>query len=186
MDRKHSAFSPKYQEKYRQQQSQKGLVRYEIQVSREAKARFEAAVTARADEYPAPYSERARKAKARSELFEEITQDVVHEFFALKERIQALEQEIQALAPKYFKTPSHGMPPIPQAIASLPNDPEHLKALLAKSHLECQNAKLAVLSLDKDLRTTQGRLKQQEDLLSLAYSQIENIKKGARVEYEEI
>lgn len=177
MNRIHSAFSPKYQEKYRKHQAQKGLVRYELQISKEARDRFEEAVTARADEYPTPYSERARKAKARAALFEEVTQSVVHEFFVLKERIQALEQEIQALAPKYFKAPTQGMAPVPQAIASLPNDPEYLKTLLAKSHFECQNAKLAVLKLDKDLKSTEAKLSQQEALLSAIDSQNEELRK---------
>jgi len=130
----------KAQKKYRKNQSSKGLVRYEIQVEEKSKQKFEAVVKAAADEYTDPWDERQRMALARTQMFNKITEGTVHEFSELKRQIKALQDEVQALAPKFFaqkKTSS----PLPSAISSLPDDPEHLKILLAKIFSEGQQAK---------------------------------------------
>ena len=65
---------PHSQRKYRKSQSDKGLVRFELQISAKSKACFEAMVKVAADEYKDPFSERRRMAKARIQVFNEITQ----------------------------------------------------------------------------------------------------------------
>ena len=47
-------------------------------------------VKAAADEYIEPYSEKQRMAKARVQIFDEITEDIRHEFFTLKNQVAAL------------------------------------------------------------------------------------------------
>lgn len=64
---------PNWQEKYRSKQAQKGFVRYELQVPTEAKERFEELVSEVAEEYVEPYDKRQRLAKARAQVFEELT-----------------------------------------------------------------------------------------------------------------
>lgn len=134
---------PAYQKKYRKAQQKKGMVRYEIQISEESKSRFERAVSAVANEYTLPYSEKIRKAKARAQVFEEMTQGITHEFQALNEKINALKAEIQALSPSFFITDLTNNTPLPEAINTLPNDPKQLKQLLSKIYLESQQVKLS-------------------------------------------
>ncbi len=90
------------QQKYRQAHASMELVRYELQVNAESKARFENLVRAVADEYESPWDERQRMAKARCQVFDEITQDVVHEFAGLQVHIDSLKAEIKALSPSFF------------------------------------------------------------------------------------
>ena len=132
---------PSHQKTYRHAQSKKGLVRYELQVSAKSKERFEAAVTAAAEEFEKPWDLRQRKAKARALIFDEITQGVVHDFFTLSEQITALKTEISALTPDFFKSDTTTVPALPEAIKSLPDDPKELKTLLAKYYSESQRAK---------------------------------------------
>lgn len=139
----------RYQQKYRRAQKTKGLTRYEIQISQEAKARFEEMVNAAADEYTEPWSERQRRAKARARIFEEITQGVWHEFFTLKEQITHLKDEIKALSPAFFRSDENEQIPLPQAIQALPDEPQLLKQLLAKIY---QNAQQAMLSAKEHQR----------------------------------
>jgi len=130
----------KAQKRYRKKQANKGLVRYEMQIPKESKVKFEQLVKAVADEYDEPWDERRRMALARAEVFNEIIQDTLHEFTELKRQIKTLQDEVQALAPKFFAQKSASSP-LPSAIASLPDDPEHLKMLLTKIFGEGQRAK---------------------------------------------
>lgn len=134
---------PNPQKKYRQQQSSKGLVRYELQISNDAKQRFEALVKAAADEYPTPFSERQRMAKARIQIFNELTQGITHDFFTLQDQIHALKEQVAALSPSFFKIDAAKTTPIPDAIRALPDEPQSLKSLLTKLYTEGQHAKLA-------------------------------------------
>ncbi len=133
---------PSPQKRYRKSQLQKGLVRYEIQISEESKARFEEAVSAAADEYTLPYSAKARKAKARAQIFEEITAGIIHQFNELENRIENLKAEIKALSPSFFITDSTDNTPLPEAINTLPDNPKKLKQLLAKIYQESHQIKL--------------------------------------------
>ena len=72
---------PDKQKKYRKAQHNKGLVRFELQVSREAKDRFETLVGAAANEFEKPWDKRRRMAKARAQIFDEITDGICHDFF---------------------------------------------------------------------------------------------------------
>ena len=93
-------------------------------------------VAAVADELPTPFSKRQRLAKARIQVFEEITKDIRHEFFHLKDQIKGLKLEIEALSPALFKLNSKSNAPIPHAISALPDDPKQLKQLLANFYVE--------------------------------------------------
>ena len=135
----------RYQKKYRQHQSYKGLVRFELQVNAESKTIFEDMVKAAAEEYIEPHGERQRMAKARIRIFDEITKDIKHEFFILKDQIKALKDEITALSPSFFKSDETQSIPLPEAIRALPDDPDRLKALLAKTYKEAQQARLAAI-----------------------------------------
>ena len=130
----------KAQKKYRKKQSNKGLVRYEIQIKEESKIKFEELVEAAAEEYDRPWDKRRRMALARADVFDDITQGTLHEFNELKSQISALQQEVQALAPKFFVDKADTTP-LPSAIGSLPDDPAHLKILLTKVFSEGQQAK---------------------------------------------
>lgn len=152
--RKHIA-----QKKYRKVQSHKGLVRFEIQVSEKTKARFDEMVKAAAEEIAQPWDPRQRLAKARQKVFDDMTQGTAHEFFALKDQIQALKAEIEAISPRFFHTPDLDKVPLPESIKALPDDPNQLKALLAKSHREAQQAIMSARRY-KDLAEQQEKLYQ--------------------------
>ena len=55
MEEKSTKHRPHAQKKYRRSQSNKGLVRFELQVSADAKERFDALVNAAAEEYAQPW-----------------------------------------------------------------------------------------------------------------------------------
>jgi hypothetical protein len=131
------------QKKYRTTQQQKGLVRYEIQVNEEVKNRFEKAVTAVANEYTLPYSEKTRKTKARAQIFNEITKGIIHRFTELETQIESQRTEIKALSPSFF---AKDLPnTLPQAINTLDDNPQQLKTLLAKFYQENQQLQLKCL-----------------------------------------
>lgn len=155
--------------KYRKSQRNKGVTRFELQVSNAAKARFDALVTEAANEYTTPWDPRQRLAKARAQVFDEITQGVTHEFFTLKDQIEALKAEIKALSPQFFKTSKADKTPLPEAINALPNDPKQLKALLAKTYQEAQHAKRETIKY-------QRAAKQYEALYQAAYNYNEELK----------
>lgn len=157
------------QKKYRTNQSKKGLVRYEMQISKSSKLKFEELVTVAADEYKEPYSEKQRKTIARKDLFEQMIEGNLHEFDELKQRIKSLEEEIEALAPKFFsdrKTKS----PLPSAIKALPDDPGHLKALLSKFFSEGQQAK-------REAKEYKRRAEQYEELYRVVSDHCEELER---------
>lgn len=136
-----SLTTQRYQKKYRKRQSSKGLIRYELQVRETSKLRFEQLVEAAAEEFVEPEGLRQRMAKARAQVFDEITKGVCHEFFTLKDQIKALREEITALSPSFFFEPNQVKnTPLPTAVAVLPDDPIALKTLVANLHRQLQSA----------------------------------------------
>ena len=162
----------KAQKKYRKNQSKKGWVRYEIQVKEGSKKRFEEMVGAIADEYDEPFDKRRRMALARAKVFDEVAQGALHEFSQLKRQIKALQEEVQALAPKFFAQKSSNTP-LPSAIRSLPDDPEHLKTLLAKIFSEGQQAK-------RQANEYKRRADQYEELYKVATDHNEKLEQDLR------
>ena len=165
---------PNKNKRYRRSQRDKGLVRYEIQIPETAKNSFEKMVRAVADEYVEPYNERGRLAKARIQIFNEITQGVMHEFFTLKDQIQLLKEQIAALSPSFFKTIRPDSVPIPDAINALPDDPKQLKAALAKTYREAQQAKYAAAEYKQ-------KLGQISELYELSDAQNEELRKKLKI-----
>lgn len=147
----------KAQKKYRKVQSNKGLKRFELQVSEESKARFDEMVKAAADDYPEPWDSRRRIAKARASVFDEITQGVIREFHSLKDQIESLKAQISALSPSFFKSDEAEDTRIPDAIIALPDSPEQLKKILSKIYRESQQTKL-------NLREANRQAKQYQEL----------------------
>lgn len=133
---------PSAQKKNRKKQSQQGYVRFEMQIKAESKQRFEEMVSAAAAEYMEPYDKKRRMAKARREVFDQITQNLRHDFIALKNKIISLKDEVAALSPSFFKTDIADTTALPSAIGTLPDDPKMLKKILAKTFKESQQAKL--------------------------------------------
>ncbi len=113
-----------------------GLERIEFYIRASYKTQFEALAETVAEELIEPYDPRQRLRLAKTRLFEEMMQTVTHEFFALKERITALEAEVAALSPTYFKATDKI--PLPEAIRCLPDDPQSLKNILTKLYQETQ------------------------------------------------
>lgn len=133
---------PNTQKKYRLCQASKGFVRFELQVQKDTKLRFDKLVDAAAEDFVAPWSKKQRIAKARAKIFDDITKNVIHEFHTLQSQIESLKAEIKALSPAVFNLNGSNIP-LPAAINELPNDPKHLKQLLAKTHLQFQQANKA-------------------------------------------
>ena len=129
------------QQHYRKNQANKGLVRYELQIPESVKVKIETLVAAIADEYDTPYDKRRRLARARAQLFTELTSDTQHDFIQLKAQIAALKEELATVAPAFFIKKDTETTPLSHAIAELPNDnPEALKQLIAKFYREAQKA----------------------------------------------
>ena len=133
---------PSAQKKYRANQSHKGYVRFEMQIKAESKQRFEEMVEAAAAQSIEPYDKKRRMAQARRDIFDQITHHIRYDFVTLKNKIHALEQEIAALSPSFFKTDLSDTTPLPRAISSLPDDPKKLKAILAQTFKASQQAKM--------------------------------------------
>lgn len=165
---------PNYQKRYRKKQSAKGLTRFEIQIPAETKAKFDELVESVAEEYVSPYGKRQRVALARIQVFEEITQDITHDFFELRDKIELLREEIKALSPKFFKgkvDKAH----IPEAIQSLPDDSKKLKQILSKLYKEAQASRLAATEAKR-------RANQFEELYNAASDYNEMLKKKFGIE----
>ncbi len=153
---------PSRQKKYRKTQQQKGLIRYEIQVNQEVKNRFEEAVAVVANEYTLPYSEKARKAKARAQIFDEQTKGTVHKFQALEAKLKAeqaknkvLEEKIRAISPSFFMTDISENIALPDAIAAT-NDPKKLKILLSQIFNELRKYKSDAAHYERLMNNFEG------------------------------
>lgn len=147
---------PNHQATYRRAQTQKGLIRFELQVSAHTKARFDQMVHALAADLPSPWDPRRRLAQARAQLFDTLTQHALPTFNALNQQLHALKAEVQALAPPFFKkTTTHNAQPVelPNAIAALPDDPHALKQQLA--HLYTAHQKILRHATEQERRAKQ-------------------------------
>lgn len=80
----------------------------------------------------------------RVRIFEEITQGTLNEFFTLKEEIERLKGKVKTLSPQFFQSDNIAPTPLPEAIRSLPGNPQQLKAILAKIYQTSLQAQLAV------------------------------------------
>jgi SMC interacting uncharacterized protein involved in chromosome segregation len=143
MDEFRSKTNQTPQKRYRKSQTKKGLVRFEIQVEKDTKARFDRMVNTAADELVFPEGKNRRIAKARARIFDELTQQLGHNFFTLRDEIDRLKSEIKALSPAFFKDSELKNIPLPAAIESLDDNPAQLKQLLAKTYKRAQEARLA-------------------------------------------
>ena len=132
------------QQNYRKNQAKKGLVRYELQIPYEVKEKIEQLVAEIAGEYDAPYDKRRRLARARAQLFTELTAQTQHDFTQLKAQIAALQEEMAAIAPSFFIKKDSDSVPLPNAIAQLPDSPDDLKQLIAKFYHQYQTADKAM------------------------------------------
>ncbi len=160
----------RYQKKYRKRQSNKGFTRYELQVHESAKVRFEQLVEAAAEEFVEPEGLRQRMAKARAQMFDEITKGVCHEFFTLKDQIKALQEEITALSPSFFfESDQVKKTPVPTAVAALPNDPEALKAVVANLYRKLQSSLQTAKEYER-------RAKQYLELYEASSGQLERLR----------
>lgn len=166
----------RYQKKYRKRQSSKGLIRYELQVNETSKVRFEQLVETAAEEFVEPEGLRQRMAKARAQVFDEITKGVCHEFFTLKDQIKALREEITALSPSFFfESNQVKKTPLPTAVAALPDDPIALKALVANLHRQLQSS----LQTAKE---HERRAKQYLELYEASSGELERLQRVTGVE----
>lgn len=156
--------------KHRKKQVDQGLVRLEFQIDKGLKARFEQMVEELADEYPEPYDERRRKAKARRELFEKgISQQSV-QFAGCEARIEALKSELAAVSPKFFKSADDRTIALPESIAVLPDNPLQLKRLLTKEYQRAQQAEI-------EAREQKRRAEQYQALYDVANEYNERLQK---------
>lgn len=127
---------PNRVKKCRDKMRAKGRRYYQFQVTESTFERFEKLVEARADEMVEPFDQRRREAKARTQLFDELTQEVIHQFFLKEEQIESLKNEISILSPSFFKSNNWDKTPLPAAIDTLPDDSIALKNYLATLHIE--------------------------------------------------
>ena len=132
---------PDRQKKYRRKQQASGLVRFEIQVSKKTKQQFDLLVNEVANEFPELWDIRQRQTKAKTRVFDEITQSIRHEFYSLKDQITALRAEIRAISPSFFTSDEDAKTQLPEAIYALPDDSAKLKQILAKTYKESQTVK---------------------------------------------
>ena len=139
---------PNAQHKYRDKQTREGLVRYELQVHQDTKARFEAIVATIADELEQPYDRRRRLALARAKLLDDLVGGISHEFYTLKEQITVLKGEITALSPTFMANAGNNVS-IPSIVQALPNEPQQLKQLLANSYHQQQSLQLQLKEIKR-------------------------------------
>ena len=159
----------------------KGLVRYEFQIEKETRDRFEDIISETAKELPEPYSLIQRKAKSRAIVFTEMVNKIEHHFFHMKDQIERLKAEIKALAPTIFK--NDDKTPIPTAISSLSDDPKQLKSWLAKVYNENQLLKKNNSIQSLELKNAERRIasyqmvveQQSQKLQEVALDESENI-----------
>lgn len=122
------------QEKYKKNQRDKGMQRLEISLPKELKTNFERMAEAISDEYAEPDDRRQRLAKAKVQLIEELTKNINHEFFVLKDEIAKLESMVNFLSPTFDE--HKGDTPLPYSIENLNNDPTFLKGIIANLYKE--------------------------------------------------
>jgi hypothetical protein len=165
---------PNYQKKYRNKKTAKGFVRYEIQISYKAKERFEKVVAVAANEYAEPYSKRQRMAKARSQIFEEITKKTVHQFFTLTDEIENLRKEIAVLAPSIFE--KNSTEAIPSSIAALPDQPQKLKGWLAQTYQVAQKTKKQIVYCQSQIKELNRRIERYQEVVASQSKEVHDLR----------
>lgn len=120
--------------KFKENQKVKGIERLEISLPKELKEKFEAMAFAISEELISPKDERQRIAKAKSQLIEELTKNINHEFFALKDKIAKLEGMVEFLSPSF--NIEKNTTPLPSSISNLNDDPKFLKGIIANLYKE--------------------------------------------------
>lgn len=139
-----------YQKTYRDSLDKKGLVRYELQIPSDTKEQLDKLAITIANEF-AHGSEQTKLRLAKQRLIEELVAGLKHDFFDLRDKIEKQKVIIKALSPTFnVKTDDH---PIPDSIQKLTNDPEELKRLITKLHVE--NASLRVQKEEYKRRSEQ-------------------------------
>jgi hypothetical protein len=129
--------------KYRGSQSNKGLIRFEIQVQRSIKEDFDKMAHDLAEQYDEPWDIRQRLSKAKTQLFEEFTNNIKHEFTALKEKNKIAEDKIAFLTqslPDFSNAPT--LLNIDHRISSLPDDSKSLKNVIERMYRQLQKSAL--------------------------------------------
>ena len=119
-------------QKYNKNQQDKGFSRLEISIPNKLKQEFEAMAEAISEEFIEPEDRRQRLAKAKVQLIEELTKNINHEFFTLKEKIAKLESMVEFLSPSFEA--HKGDHPLPSFVENLSDDPVLLKGIIANLH----------------------------------------------------
>ena len=122
-------------QKYKTNQIVKGFSRLELSIPKKLRQDFEAMAQAISDEYIEPEDRRQRLAKAKVQLIEELTQNINHEFFVLKDKISRLEAMVEFLSPS-FDGNTKETTTLPSSIKNLTNDPDILKGIIANLYKE--------------------------------------------------
>ena len=147
--------SAEYQNDYRKKQKRNGMTRYEIQIPETLKNQIEQIAHESAQEMVVPRSYKQRMAKARIQVLKESTQGVRHEFFELKDRIKALQQQITALSPSFFESEVDDKAPLPDAINALPDESLKLKQIIASIYKVSQVAKTQAIESERQAKQYQ-------------------------------
>ena len=115
--------------KYKKNQKDRGISRLEISLPEKLKSEFEEMAQAVSNEFVEPQDRRQRLAKAKVQLMEELTQNINHEFFVLKDKISNLEAMVEFLSPTF--NIENNTTPLPSFISNLKNEPTLLKGIIA-------------------------------------------------------
>ena len=132
---------------------------------------FEALCEAKARDLPASFDQRLLKTKAKALVIKEALNQTSTTFLTLTEQIEQLKAEIRALSPSFFKTDADQATPLPQAILALPDDPEHLKTLLARFYKDRVLAK-------RQAEEWQRRANQYHALYEAANNEVDRLRGG--------
>lgn len=138
-------------QKYKKNQIDRGIKRLEISIPQHLKDEFEAMALAVSEEFVEPNDRRQRLAKAKIQLIEELTQNINHDFFVLKDKISKLEAMVEFLSPNFEMSESHT--PLPSFITKLSDDPALLKGIIANLYKE--KTTLQVLATEYKRRSEQ-------------------------------
>lgn len=128
--------------KYKQNQKDRGIARFELMVPNELKVKFEEMAHEIASEYLKPNDQRRRLTKAKVQLLTELLENTNHEFFHLKDKLKKQEKLIKALSPTLKQAETTNDLPLPNSIKKLSDDPLKLKQLIFNLYQEKQTLTL--------------------------------------------
>ena len=162
--------APDRRKKYRLKQISEGKERIEFWVNQKTKELFDQMVTKIADELMNPYSERDRRAKAKTILFDQLVNGVWPKFIHMREEIEGLKEELKATAPAFFDLDKiYNDTPLPHTINQLPDDPKKLKILLSKTFIQAQEA-------EKKLKHCQYWLNRKTEMAEASQAYVSKLK----------